>query len=422
MIKIGKLRIDSRLTNYRYHVFYWLVYYSFVYTLDRIAYGEYTRLDRELVVFTNQLCVFYTFLYVLKSFRVGSLWNWVKSIGRFLVSFSLVTFINYLRSRLAAYYGIDLHDSINVFLTETVAIYMQFSFYATGYYFLNRSNQKQKQLRQVEQQRAAAELSAAQLALQNAQLSEAKAAAELTAAQQAATAAQTQKDLLQMELNFLRAQINPHFLYNTLNVFYSQVQPLSPALATGLLTLSNIMRYSLETLQEGQLVPLKLEVVNLKRVISIHQLRFNQALQIQLTIEGPYSQVQVAPLIFITLLENALKHGVANNPAHPIVLWLAVDATHINFSIRNQKSAKSRGPSSGIGMENLQSRLQALYGSRYLLSVEDTEDQYHLVLVMEHGAHLAAMLPTPQASLPHPPTTLTGKPTNGEAGSGQDRQ
>jgi two-component system, LytTR family, sensor kinase len=312
-----------------------------------------------------QLCTFYSSLFVLIKFKGETVKDWYASIGRLLLSFIFIVFLNYWRGRIAARFDVNLHPGFYLLILDTIRTYWGYAFYAIGYYFITRSNLKEKQLRQVEQQKATAELAAAQLEAKN---------------------AQAQQALLEMELNFLRAQINPHFLYNTLNVFYTQVQPLSPPLAKGLLTLSQVMRYSLETVQGGQLVPLKQETINLQRVISIHQLRFNQQLQIDFTIEGPYSQVQVAPLLFITLLENALKHGVANDPTHPIVLWLSVDATHIHFTIRNQKNGQPHGSSSGIGMENLRSRLQAVYGSRYLLSVEETDHQYHVGLAIEHGA------------------------------------
>ena len=197
--------------------------------------------------------------------------------------------------------------------------------------------------------------------------------------------AQLRQNILELENNFLRAQINPHFLYNTLNVFYAQAQPLSEALSNSILTLAKIMRYSLETTQGGHLVPLEMEVAHLRRVISIHQLRFDNQLQINFTVEEPLGEVKIVPLIFITLLENALKHGEASDPDSPIALWLAADTSRIYFTIRNKIGNQSRDRSLGIGMENIKKRLQAVYGERHQFDVENKDGIYQVVLVIEHA-------------------------------------
>jgi hypothetical protein len=196
--------------------------------------------------------------------------------------------------------------------------------------------------------------------------------------------AQLQQNLLELENNFLRAQINPHFLYNTLNVFYAKALPTNKDLANGLLTLADIMRYSLETTQGGHLVPLQMEVEHLKRVIGLHQLRFGERLRIQFTAEGPFGEIKVAPLIFITLLENALKHGEVDTSDEPIVLWLAVDAHRIYFTIRNKKSEGLKAQSHGLGLDNIKKRLQAVYGRRHDFDIEEKEGYYHVAMAVEH--------------------------------------
>jgi two-component system, LytTR family, sensor kinase len=345
----------------KYHLYFWIAFFAFFMLLEYIQYREYFNLVRQLYIIIIDLSIFYSFLYALLHFKRDSTWAWVKSIALFALSFGLVMFLNYWRGKLAEYYGTVLHKSFGELLGDTIYTYSGLAFYSLGYYYLTRYGTKQKELKQLAEEKATQDIAAMQLATNNTQL---------------------QRDMLQMENNFLRAQINPHFLYNTLNVFYTQTLPLSPKLADSILTLSHIMRYSLETTHEGQLVPLKMEVAHLKRVIAIHQLRFNNQLQIKFTIEGPYAQVQVAPLIFITLLENALKHGVAEDPYNPIELWLAVDTTHIYFTIRNKKSGKARGQSHGIGMDNLKSRLQAVYGDKHQFGIEEKGDEYHVVLAI----------------------------------------
>jgi two-component system, LytTR family, sensor kinase len=342
----------------RSHIYYWLIYYSVVFLLDYTAYGSLLRVDRELLVFFMQLCVFYSFLFSLLHFRGGDFLSWLKSASLFSLSFGLVIFFNYLRSRLAAHYGIDLHGgSPSVFLTETIAIYSQFSFYALGYYYLTRSNQKQNELRQL---------------------------AEAKAAQEAANA-QLRQNLLEAENSFLRAQINPHFLYNTLNVFYAQALPLSKPLANNIVVLADIMRYSLEATESNTLVPLRMEVDQLERVVALHQLRFGGNLHIALTVNAQTDGINVAPLIFVTLLENALKHGELNDPTAPVAIWLATSNAQIFFTIRNKKSTDPPEHGHGIGLDNIRKRLDNIYGDNYRLGINDSVDWFEAVLTIKYN-------------------------------------
>lgn len=376
-MNITSLSVYNWFVRYKYHFYFWPPVIGFFVLLDYIQYYEYSHYQRHLYMAFVQLCIFYSSLFAIKKFETATAKSWIKSIGRFLLSFGFIMFLNHWRGKIAARFDLDLHPKFYLLFLDTIRIYWGLAFYAIGYYYLTRSNQKEKQLRAVEQEKATAELATAHLALQNAEL--------------VAQNALAKQQLLEMENKFLRAQINPHFLYNTLNMFYTQTRPLSTPLANNILTLSRIMRYSLETTHHGQLAPLKMEVEHLKRVISIHQLRFNNQLQLSFTIEGPYAQVLVAPLIFITLLENALKHGVTNDPARPIVLWLAVDNSHIYFTIRNKKSNRPRGQSHGIGLDNIKSRLQNVYGSRCHFAIEQAADEFHVVLAIEHRI---AIVPT----------------------------
>lgn len=347
----------------KYHIYYWAANSTFFLVFDYIAYGSNFNLLRELFVIFINICVFYSFLFTLVKYKKNNLFNTIASSLFLTLPLGLTFLLNYLRGLLAKSYGIELFKSKTLFVYDSVLYFMEFAFYAIGYYYATRYGAKQKELRQLAEEKAAQDVAAAQLATQNAQM---------------------KQEMLELENNFLRAQINPHFLYNTLNTFYARAMSSDPALAESIVNLSEIMRYSLETTQGGQLVPLQSEVRHLKRVIGMHQLRSSDKLQINFTTEGQYGQVQVAPLIFVTLLENALKHGDVTNPDEPVTLWLAVDATHIYFTIRNRISNKPKENSHGIGLENIKKRLQHVYGNRYRFGLETKEDQYHVILAIEH--------------------------------------
>jgi two-component system, LytTR family, sensor kinase len=355
----------------RYHFYFWACFYSAIMLLDYTQSPSDFNIVRQLYIIVVDLSIFYSFLVVLMQFKKGSVTAWIRTAFCFLLSFTLVLFLNYIRGRIANHYNTDLFKSFRDFIYDTIYIYLSITVYAVGYYYLNRSKHKEKELRQLAEEKAAQDVANAQLLASNAQL--------------ALVNAEMKQDMLELENNFLRAQINPHFLYNTLNIFYNRAMDKDEELAESIIALSEIMRYSLETSHGGQLVPLQMEVEHLQRVIGMYQLRFDNKLRIEFTVEGQYSHPRVVPLIFITLLENALKHGKVDDAYNPVTLWLCADATHIYFTIRNKKAEGAAVQSHGVGLANIRKRLDNVYGNRCRFGVEETADSYHVILAIEHS-------------------------------------
>lgn len=357
-MKISRHCIYNWLARNKYHFYFWPPMIIFFILLDYLQFPEYTFWQRELYMAFVQLCIFYSTLFVLVRFKRRTIENWIASICRLLLSFGFIMFLNHWRGKIAALFGYNIHETFHLLFLDTIRIYWGLAFYAIGYYYITRSNRKEKELRY---------------------LAEAKAATDLANAEM-------KQNLLQLENDFLRAQINPHFLYNTLNVFYAKAMGTNPELAEGLVSLAEVMRYSLEATDNNQLAPLQTEVGHLERVIAIHRLRFGDDMKIEFIAEGPYGLVSIAPLILITLLENALKHGDVESGASPIRLWLCVDAERIYFTIQNNKTARPTGNGSlGIGLTNVRRRLTNVYGTGYTLEVFEEPDTYHVALVIAHN-------------------------------------
>ena len=130
---------------------------------------------------------------------------------------------------------------------------------------------------------------------------------------------QLEAQISQANFNFLKAQINPHFLHNTLNFLYAKSLPYSAELSEGILTLSDIMRYALnQGNQKDGKAPLKDEIEHVQNVIKISQLRFSNQLKVNFEIEGNVEGRMIIPFVLITLVENAFKHGDLKNPDYPI--------------------------------------------------------------------------------------------------------
>lgn len=177
--------------------------------------------------------------------------------------------------------------------------------------------------------------------------------------------------------NFLKAQINPHFLHNTLNFLYAKSLPYSEELSEGILTLSDIMRYALSegNAKDGK-APLKDEIEHVRNVIKINQLRFSNKLNVQFDVEGVVNGAMIIPFVLITLVENAFKHGDLKSTDDPIDIKLKVDHNKLYFYCRNRKKSGPKELSTGIGLENIKKRLDLAYGNDYLFNVKDEADFY----------------------------------------------
>lgn len=193
-----------------------------------------------------------------------------------------------------------------------------------------------------------------------------------------------ENERLTAELNFLKEQINPHFLFNTLNNLYYLAYTKSPNTTEVIAKLSQMMRYMIYD-SNHPLVPLSKEIEYMENYISLERLRLNEEIPIRLRIEGGNPQdYLIAPLIFITFLENAFKHGVSNN--HPKA-WVDVSITlHGNecvYRVENSKIPFAKPEAeqkSGIGLQNVRRRLELSYPANHSLLVENLEDRYSVQL------------------------------------------
>jgi hypothetical protein len=177
------------------------------------------------------------------------------------------------------------------------------------------------------------------------------------------------------ELAFLRSQINPHFLFNSLNNIYSLAYQKSDKAPEAIMKLSEIMRYMLQESNEPR-VKLAREIRYLENYIELQKLRIKGQAYIELDVIGEPQEQSIAPLILISFVENAFKHGVASDSLHPIKITIEILTGELHFSSYNQKSLLNKDESSGIGLNNVKRRLDLLYSGKYKLDISDTDDTY----------------------------------------------
>jgi two-component system LytT family sensor kinase len=185
----------------------------------------------------------------------------------------------------------------------------------------------------------------------------------------------------QAELAFLKTQINPHFLYNTLNYIYSLAYPVSEKLADAIIKLSQLMRYMLTENPDGQ-VDLEKELNYIENYISIYQLRFEDAFFVDFKTEGAIAGKRVAALLLIPFVENAFKHGVVNDPSRPIRINLKVTGTRLEFTVSNKINRNQKDHSTGVGLVNIRRRLELIYPQKHELLIAENGQTYKVTLVL----------------------------------------
>jgi two-component system, LytTR family, sensor kinase len=193
-----------------------------------------------------------------------------------------------------------------------------------------------------------------------------------------------EKEIADAQLLTLKNQINPHFLYNTLSFLYTKSLPLSTELSDAIAALSEMMRYSLGEAGEDGMVSLQKEVNHLKNFINIHQLRYDNNLQIQFNADGNIEKHKIIPLLLITFVENAFKHGNVSDKQYPLTIQLHANNTSMQFSVSNKKSKGIKEKSSGVGLQNIKNRLALAYPEKHVLKIEDNHEFYAINLTIQN--------------------------------------
>ncbi len=194
-----------------------------------------------------------------------------------------------------------------------------------------------------------------------------------------------QRDLenqrLSAELAFLKSQINPHFLFNSLNTIYSLAYQKSATTPDAILKLSEIMRYMLYECNDNK-VDLAKELQYLQNYIDLQKIRFGSKGNVDFEVTGTVDGQQIVPLLLISFIENAFKHGVASDPESPILIRIEVYPERLLFKTENKKHQYNKDPEGGIGLINVKRRLNLLYPDKFSLDIDDGPEVYSCILLL----------------------------------------
>ena len=206
---------------------------------------------------------------------------------------------------------------------------------------------------------------------------------------------QAQQEKITAELQLLKAQVHPHFLFNTLNNIYSFSLDRSPKTPELILKLSSLLSYMLYDCKAEE-VRLEKEVEIMKNYIDLEKERYGDKIEISWNAEGDIRDNFISPLLMLPFLENAFKHGASEQIEKP---WLGVDISVANgilkFKITNSKNEYALSSNNGIGINNVKKRLEFLYPGKHELKINDEGDFFAVSLIVKLIGNM------PSYSTPH---------------------
>jgi two-component system, LytTR family, sensor kinase len=335
----------------KWHIVGILIYTVWTISIDLFAYGNKIKFWLEFNVLFTQFFIFYTvfatlYFLFLRSKKMIALLFFISSlVGTYVITLFYFLLRDYF------YQKTQIPEN-SVLIHRASQFYTNIFIISVGYFFFYRFIHKQTENKL--------------LLEKNLNL---------------------QKSLLQSENDFLRAQINPHFLYNSLNYFYAETFEALPKVGDSIMALSDIMRYSLTdfTATNG-LANLNEEIQNIQNIIGINKSRFNDILYVQLMVHGNVEGKKITPMMFITLVENLFKHGDLQDANCPAFITCTIDENtkQVIFITSNKKSGVKNIIPGGLGTSNIKKRLELLYKDGFTLNFEEEITLYKATLVIPY--------------------------------------
>jgi len=187
-----------------------------------------------------------------------------------------------------------------------------------------------------------------------------------------------EKEKLGSELAFLKSQVSPHFFFNTLNNIYSLTEINTKEAQNAILQLSKLMRYLLYESEKGD-TKLSNEIAFMQNYIELMKLRLSEKVSLTFLFPENYKDITFPPLLFISIIENAFKHGISYRENSFIHVELIIEENNINFICKNSLGSKVESNNdSGIGLENVKKRLALLFPEKHKLSIVQTDNSFEV--------------------------------------------
>ncbi|WP_316829511.1 sensor histidine kinase [Pedobacter aquatilis] len=322
----------------RYHLIGWAIFLFYEIVIVGLYTGKFSYPGAYVFHYIINIAIFYIHaLWVLKYSLINPkqiFWRMPLYLALEVGAYLLIIYIAY------AYINKNFHlirpeqpEFNRTFFIAGIFRAVYFMIFGTGYYFLITFLKERRKTEELEQQRL--------------------------------------NNLIQLaksEHAFLRAQIQPHLLFNTLDFIYQNAKERSPIAAETIVALSGMMRYAVDSKHREEFIELGEEIEQVENLINLHQLRNNHNLQIQFSYDDEVKKEKIIPMVLVTLVENMFKHGELEDMTSPSQITILKDLESLIIHTRNpikNKVINHKRP--GTGLENIKKRLSYSYGEKAII-------------------------------------------------------
>jgi len=354
--------IGTRLSALRWHFLFWALFIAYETVVAYYANGGFSKAIDYITFYTINIGLFYLTAAIIVKNSVSGKPGYIK-IALYItlamvVYVALKYYVPLLYIALGIYNKPNPNQAIFTFKGSVIgAIFRGIYFigFATAYAFMRVTLVSWRKISELDKQ-----------SLQNRLEQE-----------------MLQKNLLASQYAFLKAQVNPHFLFNMLSFLHSNVYKYSEELGDQIIHLADLMRYAFTEPDSDGKVELAAEIVHIENYLSLNKTRFNGKIYLNFTTTRDIDNVRIIPLVLITIIENIFKYGDLSDPKHPAEINIDVTDDQLHLHINNRKTKRNHAFSSGIGMVNVQKRLDQTYPGNYKINIEQDEEHYRLDLLIK---------------------------------------
>ncbi|PWS33688.1 sensor histidine kinase [Pedobacter paludis] len=341
-----KNKIWTWMIDKKVHIISWIVFIFYESIIAGIFIGKFGTFQNYVIHYSLNIALFYIHAEVVltSSLKKPKQAYWklpIFFILEIIVYFSILYGVEWLSVKYSGYVGIRKFEFSVAYFIGPLYRWTFFTGFATGYYFLINFLKERKKTENLEQQRL--------------------------------------NNIIQIaksENAFLKAQIQPHFLFNTLDFIYHNARESSPIAAETILSLSEMMRYAVDSNQDGEFISLGNEIEQVENLINLHQLRQNHSLQIRFDYDDEVKDLKIIPLVLITLVENIFKHGNLNNLNHPAEISINQNDHTLIIETSNLANLVPNKTGLNSGMENIRKRLAYTYNNLATFEYYIDDNQY----------------------------------------------
>ena len=349
-----KRSILEWIASKKLHIIIWIIFIFYESIIVGLINGKFGQLASYILYYSLNIITFYVHAHVVLSIGLQkpkqTAWKLPLLLVLEIIGYLILTIIlDYTIIHHTNYTGTRKITLDLQYFTPSLYRCIYFMCFSTGYYFLMRYINERKKTEELEKQRL--------------------------------------NNLIQIarsENAFLKAQIQPHLLFNTLDFIYQNARESSPTAAEAIHSLSEMMRYSVDSNKDREFILLDEEINQVENLINLHQLRKDHGVQLRFWYENEIRGIKIIPMVLITLVENMFKHGELLKESHPAEISLKVDQGELIIETANLIKTLKNTSGLNAGMENIRKRLEYTYGSNATFKYfSDTEHYFKVLLTIK---------------------------------------